>query len=53
MPPPAEPIPTALPVVVPLRQRVAELCGSMALAAVLAGLLVHRCWAAAAAARTT
>ncbi|MCC6421348.1 MAG: serine/threonine protein kinase [Gemmataceae bacterium] len=37
--PRAEALPSALPVVIPPRKRVAELCGSMAMAALLAALL--------------
>jgi hypothetical protein len=35
----AEPVPVALPVVIPVRQRVQELCGSLGMAALLAGVL--------------
>src|SRR5438105_8165951 len=42
---PVEPIPAALPVVQSLRKRVTELCGSMAMAALLAALLCT-VWAA-------
>ncbi|HYT90541.1 MAG TPA: serine/threonine-protein kinase [Gemmataceae bacterium] len=42
---PAPPPPAALPVIVPLRTRVLEMCGSMAMAALLAALLCT-VWAA-------
>jgi hypothetical protein len=38
-PVPPEPVPVALPVVVPVRKRLLELCGSMGMAALLAGIL--------------
>ncbi len=45
--PTAEPIPTVLAVVIPVRKRVSELCGAMALSALLAALLCIL-WAAVA-----